>query len=144
MIAPYSKRLAQINSSTNKTTSQLTTSQLGVIATAPLTIPPPSSFFSTKASQLRSTSSLSRPQRKTLANTPQRIAQTFSSPSHLPPSRAYQRHLRAADTRLSVPKVSPRLPTSPLPPTSAAFTPNKPNHLLQNVDALPTSDTSYG
>src|SRR5271168_4701893 len=103
MIAPYSKRLAQINSSTNKTTSQLTTSQLGVVATAPFAIPPPSSFFSIKASQLRPTSSLSRPQRKTLANTPQKIAQTFGSPSHLPPSRARQRHLRAADTRLSVP-----------------------------------------
>ena len=113
MIQLYSERLAQICSRTNNTTSQLAASQLRVLAAAPLTVsPPPLSFFSTKASQLRSTSSLSRPQRKRLANTPQSIAQTLSSPSHLPSSHVRQRHLRAADTRLNFPRkaeVSPRL-----------------------------------
>jgi hypothetical protein len=113
MIPLYREHLAQICSRTNNTTSQLAASQLGVLAAAPLTVsPPPSSSFSTKATQPRSTSSLSRPQRKRLANTPQSIAQTLSSRSHLPSSYVRQRHLRAADTRLNFPRkaeVSPRL-----------------------------------
>jgi Insulinase (Peptidase family M16) len=111
MIPLYSKRLAQIHLRTNKTTARVTASQLGVLAASTLTVPPSlSSLFFTEASQLHSACPLSNIQTTTLANTPQRIALTDSSP-RLQPSHFQQRHLRVTDRRLKCPRkaeISPR------------------------------------
>jgi len=112
MVPSYSKRLAQIHSRINKTTPQVTASQLGVLAASTLTVlPSPSSSFSPEASQLHSACPLSTIQTTKLTNTPQIIAQTLNSPSRLRPSHLQQRHLRVTDRRPKCPRkaeVSPR------------------------------------
>jgi hypothetical protein len=113
MIPSYSRPLAPIQLRTSQNASQLTASRLIGLATALPKAPPlPSSFFCIKASQLCSTSSPSRNPKTKPTNTPQSFAQTFSSPSQLPPSHVHQRHLRATDRRLNSPRTadfSPRL-----------------------------------